>query len=160
MGRPRVPLSERFWKHVDKSGDCWIWTGAKQAGGYGTVGRPGRGAGNALTHRMVWEMTNGPIPPGMCVCHRCDVRACVRPSHLFTGTQAENIRDAKAKGRHVHGVTQGQAKLTEAHARTIKLMMANGVRQRDIIRIVGIPRHFVNAIAKGAWSHIEVPPCQ
>lgn len=78
------------------SGECWTWTAARLPFGYGEFrldGRPVR------AHRLAWEWEHGPIPPGLCVLHRCDRPECVRPSHLWLGTKAENTADMKAKGR-------------------------------------------------------------
>lgn len=97
------PISERFWRHVDKSGECWIWTGAHQpfgkahGAGYGNMNL---GSGRyAPTHRVSWELHNGPIPNGLWVLHRCDNPKCVRPEHLFLGTQRDNARDMMKKRR-------------------------------------------------------------
>lgn len=54
-------------------------------------------------HQVAWILTNGPIPPGMGVLHRCDNQPCCNPSHLFIGTQADNVADMVAKGRHRNG---------------------------------------------------------
>lgn len=86
----------RFWAKVDKSGDCWIWTAAKTGRGYGNFALHG---GNIAAHRYSWEITNGPIPDGRGVLHECDTLACVRPDHLFLGTQRQNVADMIGKGR-------------------------------------------------------------
>lgn len=96
-GQSASPLAERFWAKVDRSSDgCWEWTGGRFDEGYGTI----RVAGRSLkTHRVAWELVQGAIPEGLCVCHRCDNPPCCRPDHLFLGTREENNRDRDEKGR-------------------------------------------------------------
>jgi len=88
-------VGERLWARVDQGPDCWVWLGAKRRRGYGQLH-----IGNQWlsTHRLAWELTYGPIPAGLFVCHHCDNPPCCRPDHLFLGTAADNNRDTKAKG--------------------------------------------------------------
>lgn len=94
-----------FWARVDKSGgddSCWPWTGCIGGFGYGSFAMD-HVKYNA--HRLAWILMNGPIPKGdgyhgTCVCHRCDNPRCCNPGHMFLASQAENLRDMNAKGRH------------------------------------------------------------
>lgn len=109
MPQQRIPIEDRLWPRVrkDESG-CWLWTGAKKQGGYGKISAGGDN-GWVLTHRVAWELTNGLIPAGLMVCHRCDVPACCNPGHLFLGTARDNMQDMIAKGRHCHGEAMSRA---------------------------------------------------
>jgi hypothetical protein len=80
---------------------CWLWTRATEVSGYGsiTVGRGPTKNGNEKAHRFSWRLHKGEIPAGMQVLHRCDVRSCVNPDHLFLGTPKDNYDDMVAKGR-------------------------------------------------------------
>jgi hypothetical protein len=87
----------KFWETtmpIPFSG-CFIWMGKVTTRGYGVIGSGFR------AHRVAWELTNGAIPDGLLVCHRCDVPLCVNPSHLFLGTPADNVRDMIRKGRQI-----------------------------------------------------------
>lgn len=88
----------RFWRKVDKSGDCWEWRGFRGANGYGKAHLTRKPS--TYAHRIAWTLTNGPIPKGMHVCHHCDNPPCCNPAHLFLGTAKDNVHDMMVKGRH------------------------------------------------------------
>ena len=83
---------QQFWRKVDKSEECWIWTGYRDGRGYGSF----RTAGHTLAHRFAYELLIGPIPLGMELDHLCRTPACVNPSHLQPVTHAENVRRGMA----------------------------------------------------------------
>jgi len=97
-GRSNRSLQERFWAKVEPEPNtgCFLCVGSQDGNGYGHMQAGGRFAG---AHRIAWELTHGPIEPGINVLHRCDVRWCVNVGHLFLGTQAENVKDMISKGR-------------------------------------------------------------
>ena len=82
-------MSATFWARVDASGDCWVWTGAKNRQGYGSQRLDGKRPG---AHRVVYEALVGPIPEGLELDHLCRNPSCVNPDHLEPVTHQENMR--------------------------------------------------------------------
>jgi len=93
---------------------CWEYGGKIRTDGYGSVyiNDGTRKGTQALAHRVVYEGMVGLIPEGMFLCHHCDNPRCIRPDHLFVGTDADNKADMYAKGRHSHGETHWLSKVT------------------------------------------------
>lgn len=123
-------LAERLWAKVDRQpgAGCWLWQGAVKDTGYGVLQRGARGEGLVRAHVAAWEVTHGPVPAGLDVCHSCDVRTCCRPDHLFVGSRLVNMRDAKHKDRVAHGERRPQAKLTAAQVVAIREAVRTGPR--------------------------------
>ena len=92
----------------------------------------------------------------MSVCHRCDVRACVNPAHLWLGTHLENMRDRDAKGRTLRGAQQPAAKLDDAKIIEARRLHARGVSQRALARMLGVDQKTLgNAIRGKSWTHLK-----
>jgi hypothetical protein len=148
----------RFWAKVDKSGGCWLWTACRDGNGYGWFGIGSKKCGGfrmVRTHRFAWELTNGPIPDSMCVCHRCDIRHCVNPAHLFLGTDADNVHDRDTKGRGAFGEKQGSAKLTEQDVLEIRALAASGQKNVALATRFGVGRRTINNIVlRQRWRHV------
>lgn len=105
MSARRIPLLDRFTAKVDRSSgedSCWEWMAAKNAQGYGKIGKGGDD-GWVFAHRVAYEAAYGKVPEGQIVMHRCDNPGCCNPRHLATGTQSQNLSDMRAKGRHCAG---------------------------------------------------------
>jgi len=115
----RKTFKERFWYNtmpITESG-CLIWMGYTSKG-YGMTSYRGK---VQRAHRVAWMETNGEIPKGVVVCHKCDTPSCINPGHLFLGTQKDNITDMINKGRGLlRGSEHAAAKLNEADVRKIK----------------------------------------
>lgn len=111
---------QRFWSKVRKGPDCWEWQAARTTWNYGAFWYKGRDVG---AHRVAWELAHGD-PGEFQVLHTCDNPPCVRPDHLFLGTQAANMRDMQAKGRSLVGEAHPQAKLSVADVVLMRAMYA------------------------------------
>ena len=139
-----------FWAKVDKSGECWIWTGAKNPKGYGQAWAwPLQKMWGA--HRVSYALEIGPIPKGLLVRHKCDVRLCVRPSHLLVGTQLENMADAVERNRVARGERQAHSLLTEKEVVEIRAKyVPQKYTQQKLADEYGVARVTISDITRGA----------
>ncbi len=150
-----------FWDNVLQVGSCWEWQGTRRPDGYGLLYVNGV---QTRAHRHAFELAWGtPIPPGMSVLHRCDNPPCVRPGHLWLGTDADNLADMRAKGRARHFVGRVQAgeanhnaKLTDDAVREIRRLRATGLLQREIAERLGVHTGTVGYVLRGAtWNKVD-----
>lgn len=147
------PLKDRFLEKTKKVGGCLEWTGAVNQSGYGTIWN-GRAD---LSHRVAWGLSNGRIPDGLHVLHKCDNRKCVLDSHLFLGTNAENVLDREEKGRgkvpNTAGSKNGQAKLNEGLVKQIRSLRNRGLKQIRIAEKFGLSQQAVSYAVNG-WKSV------
>ena len=157
----RASFSERFEDYIspEPNSGCWLWDGGnvKTQKGYYPIGVNGK---TKQVHRFAYERYRGPVPPGLLVCHTCDVRCCVNPDHLFLGTQKENMIDAMSKGRcrgmFLSGESNRQSKLTKNQVIEIR---SNYVPYKNSARKLaerfGVARETVQDIISGRkWASI------
>jgi hypothetical protein len=140
---------DRFWAKVAKSDGCWLWTASVGSDGYGTFGVSAKECWRV--HRLAWTLEHGPIPDGMMVCHRCDVRRCVKTDHLFLGTAMDNNRDCISKGRDLHpaGSHHPLAKLSRHDVISIRQALDSGATKAALARQYGVHKTTVTRIANG-----------
>ena len=152
--RKSRPLVERFWEKVDvrDSDACWPWLAATKQGGYGKI--IGDDGHLHLAHRVAYKLVLGPIPLGLVVCHRCDNPDCVNPRHMFLGTQADNLRDMREKGRGnpPHGTKHPKARLSDQLVAQIRFDPRS---HRQLSRLLGISKSAIGMAKAGVtWTHV------
>lgn len=169
LGMCRCRVEEFYSRFQIVAGGCWIWTGAITTntatrplarGGYGNWKVGGQ---YMRTHRISWELTHGPIPSGLIVCHGCDIRPCGNPNHLFLGTVRDNARDCARKGRmgpqlypaKYRGETKN-AFLTEWEIVAIRLSRLCGVTSRSLADAFSVSKGTITLITRDKmWTHID-----
>lgn len=132
---------------------CLLWLGSVNSHGYGQAISGGR---THLMHRVAWERSHGPIPIGMHVLHKCDVRSCGEEKHLFLGTNRDNVTDKMRKGRGsrkgIPGEGNSHAKLTDAQVVDIR---ARGLSNRQIRETYHVGRSCADRARKGlSFRHL------
>jgi hypothetical protein len=148
---------DRFWARVDKSGRCWLFQGATDKWGYGHVGHGGR---RVQAHRYAFLIAKGDIPAGQLVLHKCDTPLCVRPDHLFLGSDADNRADCVSKGRQAWGERTNRNTLTEELVRKIReewrVYSPRKTNAEELAAKYGVRKGTIYLAATGrTWSYLK-----
>lgn len=145
-----------FWSRVAQGLGCWLWTLRPRRHGYGAMRVNLK---DVTCQRIAWVLTYGPIPPGICVCHSCDTPLCCRPDHLFLGTNLDNMRDRKEKGRNtlMQGVNNAGHKLTESQVYAIRYLHASRkFKNNKLAEMFGVNRRTIYRIQKRIhWKNLD-----
>lgn len=152
-------FERRFWSNIDKNGPggCWLWKKCVGHFGYGVVAR--ENGEERQAHRIAWTLVNGPIPPGLCCLHKCDVPACCRPDHMFLGTRLDNNRDMDQKGRsnRLYGERHSRAKLTELKVIEARSRYKAGESLKSMAPGYGVAKRVLwQAVAGRTWKRIPL----
>jgi hypothetical protein len=160
-------LTQRFWSHVPNRPDagCWNWND-RDTGGYGLVWIGPKNQ-KILAHRLSWLIHFGDIPQGLCVCHHCDNKRCIRPDHLYLATIKQNNRDAWARGlcesirnrKYYRGGEKGPGhRLTWPIVREIRARHACGATPTMLGQEFGVhPGHIGGIIKNRYWREEDAP---
>lgn len=156
------PRTKKLKIQIMPSGCHEVVSHAVKPNGYITIQR---GLKTILVHRYVWEQFNGPIPKGMCVCHKCDNRKCVNINHLFLGTYKDNYDDMKMKGRRgytgVLGIKNGNAKLSRRQVIKIKDALLKGVSTYRLSKYFDVSESCIwNIKNKHTWKNVRLAPLE
>jgi len=152
MNKRYKKIEDKLRNYIHKTDKCWIWTGDKYDSGYGRLTL--KLGLQVRAHRFMYEQRFGKIPEGMFALHKCDVRACVNPEHIFIGTKKDNMRDCVSKGRNRYKTLKGtespNSNLTDRDITEIRELYKTGkFFQREIGRKFGVSQVTVSRIILG-----------
>ncbi len=138
---------QRFWENVTRTETCWLWTAGKQHNGYGRFHHTA--TATIAAHKFSWIEASGAVPAGLFVLHKCDVRACVNPDHLFLGTKLDNKEDMIAKDRDCYGERVHCHKLTAAQVVSIREeYAAGGITHRELGARYGVRKETIGKVVR------------
>ncbi len=163
----REDIAITFWSKVNQDGGvpshkpelgpCWLWRDSPNSAGYGRISHDHN---RDYAHRISWFLHYGEIPDGLFVLHKCDVRLCVRPDHLFLGDDLANMVDMWEKGRarpvwRTNGISHA-AKLVPSQVREIRGLLSSGELPSTIGRRYHVHPDTIRKIAKGrSWADLQ-----
>jgi len=162
--KPKNPIIRFHYSYVeDKNTGCWVWQGKSRSGSCRKYGRIKVNGKNMAAHRFSWELYFGEIPRGLLVCHKCDNPECVNPKHLFIGTQKDNMKDMKDKGRqnkesHLgYNFHRGERNYNSRLRDGDVLKIRKDIRpQRTIAKQYNVSQTLISKIKKHEiWRHIK-----
>ena len=139
----------QFWSKVARGEPdaCWEWTGGLKGYGYGAAWFHGK---RVSAHRLAYELTHGPIPAGLKICHSCDNPPCCNPAHLFAGTQADNIVDAYQKQRLPSGDKHYKTKVRERDVAWLQECIASGwLTRAEAAEALGVTKGTISSYTRG-----------
>lgn len=158
--RPTEETIAAFWDCVDIRGpdECWMWQKGTSPAGYGLWWRLRHRT--RWAHRLAWEFHHDqPIPPGLIIRHHCDTPGCVNPKHLAVGTHADNLADARTRGRLRQG-SRRNPNLDEADVYEARhLHFVHGLTVTRCAEVLGLSLGFTSELLRGIWwRHVPMPP--
>lgn len=137
----RKTNKERLSRYSIDANGCWVWTGSRNSGGYGIVGKGHGLKGSIVAHRLSFMEFVGEIPKTMNVLHKCDMPPCINPKHLFLGTQKDNVRDMIKKER-------SNSKISSKQAEEIRRSYKDGAFQKDLAENYKISQSAISLIIR------------
>ena len=143
LHRARVKVIERV--NIAEGGGCWEWALKVRPNGYARVTYLRK---SMYAHRLSFEAFNGSIDPLLDVCHTCDNRKCVNPSHLFQGTRKENMQDAVSKGRQATGKKLPQTKIHGSDLEHVLFLISLGDKYQEIADKYNVTKSCIGYIAR------------
>lgn len=151
-------LEDRFkTKYMISDTGCWLWIAGLDMQGYGIIWDKSIKGGKRYAHRFSYELYYGEIPGGLLVCHKCDIRNCVNPKHLFLGTISDNIKDMYSKGRNAKGEDYKRILKSQDIIEIIRLCKAKEMKQYEIAEKYGVNQSHISRILNGhSWKHISL----
>jgi hypothetical protein len=152
MGKQRI-----FSFRIKENNGCWEWCSKRDRAGYGQLTRERK---NLMAHKLSYQIFVGPIKKGLYVCHKCDNPPCIRPDHLFLGTQKQNMKDCIEKGRFKIGGNKYSAaanqRLTEKQVKEIRRKYPSGnYTQLELAKFYGVTQTCISDILVfKTWKHL------